>query len=391
MEPRSYFPQLDALRAFAVLAVIWHHWFPGATFGLPLASGVQLFFVLSGFLITRILLVARDDVERTKATGKGRVIAAFWSRRILRIFPVFYAVVILAIIAGVADLRQSYGWHLSYASNFYFILQEGWHRPVAHFWTLAVEEQFYLVWPMVVLFLPRRWLPGVFVGLALIGPAYRACGVYFFSDVRLFVIGTPGSFDSLALGALLAWMHLYPRVWSRSLLSRGRMIALGAIALYIGLQMIPRAGAALQGIYGWSVLSVVFACGIHACTQGVGGVVGRVLNNGVLRYVGTISYGLYLVYNLSGVPGQLAARWFPQLAPTGDWGLATQAVVTLSIASASWHWFEKPINSLKRYLPYLHGPPSRQTSNEAFAGAGTAGAGASVPKRIRRRNATARV
>jgi len=330
---------------------MWHHWLPSYGFGLPLASGVQLFFVLSGFLITRILLTARRDAEDSGIGGR-RILLAFYARRFLRIFPIYYAVVLLALAAGVADLRTSYPWHLSYTSNFYFIFQQGWHSSVAPFWSLAVEEQFYLFWPLVTLFLPRRSLPGFFLLMIVVGPVYRAGCTYLYPDVRLLGIATPGSFDSLALGALLAWGQLNRGIWYDRFVKSSRAIALLAIAAYVGVQMIPGAGGSLSAIYGMFLLSIAYVVCIHVCSQGVVGPVGKVLNNRALCYVGTISYCLYLVHNLAWVPGRLVQPWLPQVSTNIYWAFLFQTLVTFGFASLSWHWIEKPINSLKRFVPY---------------------------------------
>ena len=164
---QPYFPQLDALRAVAVLGVMLHHYWPEAEKALGLSTGflgVQLFFVLSGFLITGILLRARDRVQLGQSsTAHG--IGQFYVRRVLRIFPLFYAMLAIAWLAGLPEVRDSLPWHLMYASNVYMVRIQDWHGSVSHLWSLAVEEQFYLVWPFVIFFMPRRWLLPVFVGV----------------------------------------------------------------------------------------------------------------------------------------------------------------------------------------------------------------------------------
>lgn len=148
--PPAYMPHLDGLRAFAVGLVIYSHWMPGHyQFKLPWGSaGVQLFFVLSGFLITGILLRCRTSVARLSA------LRAFYVRRILRIFPLFYCVLLLAYVLNIEPVRETVFWHLPYLSNFYFFSIGRWDGDISHFWSLAVEEQFYLFWPAIVMFVP---------------------------------------------------------------------------------------------------------------------------------------------------------------------------------------------------------------------------------------------
>jgi peptidoglycan/LPS O-acetylase OafA/YrhL len=198
-------PQLDSLRTFAVAAVMVHHFWPEATFNLPLGFvGVQLFFVLSGFLITGILWPAREAVQ----TGRWRawkVFQRFYTRRFLRIFPLFYGVLAVLCLLGISEVRDSLPWHISYLSNFYFA-QLGWFpNHINHLWSLAVEEQFYLVWPFVIVLTPRRFLLPALVAIAAVGPAYRWIGGLM--DVDWMWTFTPpfANVDSLALGGILGY------------------------------------------------------------------------------------------------------------------------------------------------------------------------------------------
>jgi len=106
MQKKNYYRQLDSLRAFAVAGVAWHHWLPRFTFGLPFDAGVQLFFVLSGFLITGILLNAKENNEEHRREGKGFILRNFYSRRFLQIFPLYYIVLIVALIMNMSDLQK---------------------------------------------------------------------------------------------------------------------------------------------------------------------------------------------------------------------------------------------------------------------------------------------
>jgi peptidoglycan/LPS O-acetylase OafA/YrhL len=143
---------LDALRAFAILSVMACHLlsYRVAREG---ARGVSLFFVLSGFLITGILLNCKRYVERD---GQPRLytLRQFYVRRFLRIFPLYYLVVIVLWLLHDTGARMSIYWLLAYAGNVQHAVlyhQHNWPRlSIAHFWTLAVEEQFYLVWPWVI-------------------------------------------------------------------------------------------------------------------------------------------------------------------------------------------------------------------------------------------------
>jgi peptidoglycan/LPS O-acetylase OafA/YrhL len=130
-----YMPQLDGLRAFAVGAVLIHHFFqPARVGGVDFALlGVWLFFVLGGFLITGILLRSRDQVEYS-GYPSGFVLRQFYVRRFLRIFPLYYLVLSVAAMLDLGDVRDTISWHLAYISNYLFAARQHWGPVTAHFW-----------------------------------------------------------------------------------------------------------------------------------------------------------------------------------------------------------------------------------------------------------------
>ncbi|MBK8553825.1 MAG: acyltransferase [Ignavibacteria bacterium] len=153
----SYMPQLDSLRTFAVFSVLIGHWFAefekfsNFPFGM---FGVTLFFVLSGFLITQILISGRIDTEEI-FKKKIHSIKQFYIRRTLRIFPIYYITIFICLLFNVQDIRDKFFWFLFYASNIYFYNINDWAGSLSHLWTLAVEEQFYLLWPFIILLFRR--------------------------------------------------------------------------------------------------------------------------------------------------------------------------------------------------------------------------------------------
>ncbi len=158
----GYLRQLDGLRALSVAAVAWSHWraYWFRESSVPWAEfGVETFFVISGFLITGILLDNRSE------SSKPFVLRQFYARRFLRIFPLFYATLVIGFVLRADSLRQTLFWHAGYLSNIYFYLW-GWCGQLSHFWSLAVEEQFYLFWPLLMIFLPKRFLlPAILAGI----------------------------------------------------------------------------------------------------------------------------------------------------------------------------------------------------------------------------------
>jgi peptidoglycan/LPS O-acetylase OafA/YrhL len=208
---------LDGLRGLAILLVLCVHFIGDAQPSsaieravVKLANygiwGVDLFFVLSGFLITGILYDAK---------GAPHYLRDFYARRTLRIVPLYYGVLFVLFVvlpslpsvypSGLAESGQHQAWLWSYGTNIYLALAKAWALPyVSHFWSLAVEEHFYLVWPLVVLVATRRGLLRACVAISGLALALR-CGLSLAGagDVALVVL-TPCRLDALCIGAFLA-------------------------------------------------------------------------------------------------------------------------------------------------------------------------------------------
>ena len=192
--------QLDGVRALAVFAVIASHWTTYHPFWFNGTVGVQLFFVISGFLITGILLDARERAARERVTRRS-VLWRFYARRFLRIFPLFYGTLLVTYVAGFQAVRSTIAWHVAYLSNALFASRGAWLGEVSHFWSLAVEEQFYLVWPVVLLACRRRLVLPLLIVAVASAPVFRLVGdaALHWNDVQLTVWPT-ASLD--ALGAI---------------------------------------------------------------------------------------------------------------------------------------------------------------------------------------------
>ena len=201
-----YIKQLDSLRAIAVIFVIISHWVPPTNFinRIPNgAIGVDIFFVLSGFLITRILFVHKIH-SLENGTSIYTLVKNFYVRRTLRIFPVYY----LTIFATLAfsgtigiDLSSSFVYYATYTSNFYFFFSKTWGGMFSHLWSLAVEEQFYLIWPWIILFVNKKYYLKIISCFILIGIVSQ----YLLSKNSMGHLLTFTCFDAFGLGALLSW------------------------------------------------------------------------------------------------------------------------------------------------------------------------------------------
>lgn len=288
-------PQLDGLRAIAVLMVLaehlWHGRVSDAYKIFPWGSaGVTLFFVLSGFLITRILLGYREKSAQNRSRLWSSV-GMFYKRRALRIFPLYYLLAILLVVLPFYHPREYWPYFL-YASNFYIYGLSQWVEPYGHTWTLAVEEQFYLIWPFIILFVPFQALKRTILLFILFGLAFRLWAFgYLAPHHPLIGLLTPCSFDAFGLGAWLAYVRRYERPdylfqdWKR-------WGVLGALVAVIGLCKWYETFN--FGVFFYWGLAILSAWTIARASLGATGMFSYVLQSRLFRFVGRISYGLYM-------------------------------------------------------------------------------------------------
>ena len=335
----EHLPSLDGLRAISIALVLLGH-LSGtrgfATLDLGIGDyahlGVIVFFVISGFLITRLMLLER--------IRNGRVsLKLFYERRALRLFPASYtfiACVCLLSIAGVFHLRPTDIWHaVTYTVN--YLPNRG--KQIGHLWSLSVEEQFYLIWPLTFVLMGPRRAGWVAFGVVLFGPCAR------FGD-WLFLRGTPYHdlemfpmvADSLAMGCLLAKLSgwLETKNWYLQLFRPAYSIGLVALILVINRYM----GYSVVSVFGSSIINLALAVLIHRCVYHARDAVGRVLNWKPIAFVGVLSYSLYLWQQL--FLNRESSAWentFPQ-----------NLAFAIAAALASYFLLEKPLLKLRSRL-----------------------------------------
>lgn len=351
--PFGYMPQLDALRAFAVLFVLIQHWLTDRSWLLSVPFGmigVTLFFVLSGFLISRILLQSKLTAESNN-TGVLHVLRQFYIRRTLRIFPIYYITLIILFIFNIENIRDIFIWFIFYASNIYFYLIHDWAGVLSHLWTLAVEEQFYIIWPLILLFTPRKHLLKIIIIMILTGPVSRTV-LFYFSDksditIDLISILMPTCMDCFALGGLLAYLRIYKdKNFDFNNIFAYLFLALNILILVVSGFFEENTYKIF--IYRFSV-SVISMYLIAKAGIGFNGHLKKIFENRYLIYFGKISYGIYLfhafippLYKYFNLPqsGNIYIQFFFQ-----------GAILTL-LSSISWYIIEKPIIELKRKFRY---------------------------------------
>jgi peptidoglycan/LPS O-acetylase OafA/YrhL len=377
---------LDGIRGLAILLVLAFHarvvfattaeipYFGFRLLGLGW-SGVDLFFVLSGFLITGILVDSRDS---------STYFRTFYARRILRIFPLYFFYLFLILVlsrqgwrwyAG-EDLWQSADpwWYVTYLMN--------WKpgagsvdRSLSHLWSLAIEEQFYLVWPAVVWLVPRRRLSWLCAALAAGAFATRcwmsASGASTESIYRM----TPCRLDCLAVGAFLAigirdFRPLLDRWAPRvSLVCAAGFLVVAAVSPGPVWSDLP------MRTVGASLLAVGYGCLVFRAATSQNGWMHRFLSNRALRQLGKYSYGMYVLH---ATPWEMTAFFVRGLGH----GTLPQALIlaikyaylpglvagSFAIAWLSWRFLEHPFLALKSRLPYGPGPPTCETELHVLLG-----------------------
>lgn len=345
--PTLHDEQLDGLRTFAVGGVLYAHFL--AEGSLAGHAGVRLFFVLSGFLISRILIeVAQREDFRLRTA-----LAAFYMRRVLRIAPAYLLLILLVYALGAVEERGAFKWFFTYLSNFLYAIRDKWDPWVmGHTWSLAIEEQFYALWPLIVFLTPARHLKAACwaaIGLSL---AYRCFLPLTLEPSITRDLLPPAAMDALGAGALLA---VYRTRGEVPLGGRLGLIAALSLAGYGAASLVPATGS-LAGWAGWAAREVllipVFLYVTNGAVEGFRGWAGRVLANRQMRFLGRISYGIYLYHFLVLWAVLELFPEVPALAANGWARFLVCAPLSVLAASASWFLLEEPINRLKSHFPY---------------------------------------
>jgi peptidoglycan/LPS O-acetylase OafA/YrhL len=362
----TYMPGLDGVRAIAVLAVMAYHggipWLQGGFFG------VDAFFVLSGFLITLILV--------TERIGKGRVsLGAFWARRARRLLPALLVVIVAVALYArffaapgtYPDLRWDALSAMFYVANWHFILSgqnyflaAGPMSPLLHTWSLSIEEQFYLVWPLVVVVTLRRagrsekgtgrtlW---ALVAVSVAGAAGSAIDMAVLyrsgADVNRLYFGSDTHAQCLLVGtALAAAVAIWRRRGSEFVTSMRARVPLAVIAL-IGVGVcawawshlsLDQVGQSFVFEGGFAMVSVCVAAVLLCAVLDPRGIVSRILSLAPLRFLGRISYGVYLWHwplDIALTESRVGVRGYELF------GVRSGAAI--AIATVSYYAIEQPI------------------------------------------------
>lgn len=351
----------DGLRALAFLAVFFQHYSPWGLDASMGSYGVWLFFGLSGFLIVRNLHADRLKIEAGQGAAPEALGRFFW-RRAVRIAPTYYLVLGVFALLGALGLVRDFRfpdawWFFGYASNIYFgeVLQ-AWTGRFGYLWSLAVEEQFYLLAAPALLCLPARWAKGMCAGVALAAVAQnfalRAAEV---PPIALYC-NSLLNFGVLAFGG---WVGLrMPKRPRAGTASWPTLVCLGGVVLAAGIFW--KLEATRETVFVIGVLPILTTAilgplALANLYRNQESRLARALEWAPLAYLGRISYGLYLYHNLP--PHRLLGWLSVKLGGGPEVGLWTEAafsfLLALILASLSWVLIEKPLLAFKDRPPRL--------------------------------------
>jgi peptidoglycan/LPS O-acetylase OafA/YrhL len=341
---RHKIPQLDAIRGLAILLVMMHNM--GSRYPLPYSQwlvrngwmGVDLFFVLSGFLITGILL----ETKASEGYFKN-----FYARRCLRIWPLYYSLLVFMFVLvpllrpseahTVFEARSSPWWaYPLFLQNFLVPIPTMATGPLGVTWSLAIEEQFYLIWPFIVRFCNPTQLRRIAVAVICLSPVLR----YYLSAHHVVIYSNPFCrLDGLMAGAFLALIIRTEDFVPTSLVKRAWILLIVAAPLVLIAQTLD----APWIVFSFTALaSVAFVYLAMFCSQPW---LQAILRNRFLIFTGTISYGLYLLHK---IPVDMAQTFHLDRYPAV--ALPVSFAVAFLLAFLSWNLLETPFLRLKRFF-----------------------------------------
>jgi peptidoglycan/LPS O-acetylase OafA/YrhL len=367
-----YFDQLNGIRFIAVFLVLIDHWLipinPFAFFG---HLGVVLFFVLSGFLITRILFKSADDYRKNHS-GLLVKIFRFIYRRSLRIFPIYFLLLFLGFLFSLSNFRQVWPYLVFYLPNIFIMLKGTWLGIWDHLWSLAVEEQYYLVFPYFVLLLNPRSYKGLFFAMIVLGIGTRLGFALFAShDLKesnwmWWYVNPFSALDCFGIGGILAYLFHYRQADFQSL----NYLKLGlAVSIFLFCAVLVLAkysdyshdniwSIIFERLFGALVAFFIIGLSVRNDTW----FLSSFLKLRFISYLGQISYGIYLYHNvvMNYFHDSGNTIWYYLKSYLPDFHLELVnftlykflicLIILIGLSSLSWYVIERPINKYKNRI-----------------------------------------
>ncbi len=352
----SYNRQIDGLRFYAVIGVLLCHFihFENTYLNrLPFGQGVNLFFVISGYLITKILLINKEKILSGDTKTKS-VLKSFYFRRSIRIFPIYYLTIFYLLLINFQNTKDVWVWLITYTTNIYVSIDS--HPYIGsfnHLWSLAVEEQFYLIWPFLILFSPKKYIEKIIIGIILLSVIFKVWYFKYLGYSTAINALTISCADSLGLGALLAYWSLY----KESILNRinkYKFIIPLSFLPFLYFIIYPRTFDFVV-LTGNNFLFSLFAFFIvmKASQMKFTSLSKVMLENSLVVHLGKISYGIYLYHFFMPDFYNLVKEMIPNFIPEGEnFRTIFLFITAIGFAECSWYLVEKPIMKLKDKFQY---------------------------------------
>ncbi len=350
---RQHYPALDGLRGLAILLVVVYHNFGFINYFFFGWLGVDLFFVLSGFLITDILL---------KTLHRKNYLRNFYTRRVLRIFPLYYlTLVIFLVILPRLDLAldleyytDNQFWLWTYLQNWLYIFKNpGQTNTLNHLWSLAVEEQFYLVWPLIILWM--RYPKYLFIFISIVLLAVLGLRLWIWSnqvaDLAYFNLYTFSRIDGLCIGCMVALLQRINRQFLKKHTPWIVLLFAGLNFIFFFINRRYEFSFPYLALVGYTTFAMMFGLLVNEAVSGETKLINRLFNIRLLKFFGRISYGFYIFH----WPVYLLINpWLSQKMP-GDLNataarLIVAAIATLVAVIISWlsyQYYERYFLKLK--------------------------------------------
>jgi peptidoglycan/LPS O-acetylase OafA/YrhL len=361
----TYIKQFDTVRAFAVFLVILSHWPVGLNVPFNLGSiGVTIFFVLSGFLITQILLrdKQKNDILDNN-TNRLRTIWKFTMRRAIRIFPIYYILLIALLLSSSIfynPIKQDWYYYFLYVQNYIFFLRNAFPGgKLSHMWSLAVEEQFYLFWPWLIVFINKKHLIKVLIGGLIIGITFQFAMPFIWGSRNPYAgLLTPACIDSFCAGGLLAYIIVYKNALNQyyPIIQKIGIVALilflASSFFKIKLYFPER-----------TIVSIITTWLLAKILTNQNKYFDYIMSNELVMSLGKVSYGIYLFHNFIPTIVFAIFHWIEknptkvpfsnmliQISYNKSIFLLVCTFVLLAITYTSFNLIEKPILKLKKHF-----------------------------------------
>jgi len=345
----DYFKQLDAFRFFAAMSVLLSHWLNRNELILKLDLGyvgVDFFFVISGFLISLQLLRQKEKIDQLRLSKRNAYLI-FFIKRAFRIFPLYFLVLIIATFLNKGEIREAAIYNFTYTSNFYFIGVQKWNAIFSHFWSLSVEEHFYLFWPLILFFLPKKRTGWMIVLIAIAALVFRWIVFSKSPDYLSVHIHTFSCLDQFMFGAGLACLYFFHNLRFRNFFTKKEnqfIISTALIGVYLIFVL------SKHPYYNWVFFRFLFGFSVSfflgCIAMGFKGIIGNFLENKYLIWGGKLSYGIYLLHNF--VPGMLLG--LNQFELPFEVVFLIQLCVTILLSYFLYRFFELPMRNYGKKL-----------------------------------------